>query len=94
MKREILILVLASIWLTCSTGCVGTYMLQLEKKMPKIDADELYVKGHTIYGVSGEITQTNVRWEGDVKKIGSLHVRVDSPIGGFEVRGKNGKISP
>lgn len=91
MKNRLL-LVLALAVLASSSGCMGTYLLQLQKKIPKVDGDKIKVSGHTIYGVSGELTETDVKWVNGVKTVGTMHGRVDSPIGSVTVDVEKGKI--
>lgn len=75
-----------------SSGCMSLYRAQLAKKIPKVDAEAITVTGHTIYGVSGEVTETDVKWIGNVKTVATQHSRVDSPIGSLTVDVKKGKI--
>lgn len=92
MKYRLTIIVAAAAVLAVAPGCAGTYLMQLEKKLPKIDAEELSASGHTIYGVSGEIRETDVKWENGVKTVGTFHARVDSPGGSVVLSGKKAKI--
>jgi hypothetical protein len=89
--KFVTLLILAAVTLA-SSGCLSLYRAQLEKKLPKIDAEYLKVTGHTIYGVSGEITETDVEWKNNVKHVGSQSSRVDSPLGSVTVEAKKAKI--
>ncbi len=90
MKFAALIILAAALLL--SSGCLSLYRAQLEKKIPKVDAEYLKIVGHTIYGVSGEITETDVEWKNNVKHVGSSSSRVDSPLGSLTVESKKAKI--
>jgi hypothetical protein len=92
MKTRLFLILAAVAVLASTSGCMAMYMAQLQKKLPKIDAEELEISGHTIYGVSGELRETGVKWVNGVKTVETLHGRVDSPIGSFVVNGKKGKI--
>jgi hypothetical protein len=89
--KTLLILAAAAVLLT-SSGCLNLYRAQLEKKIPKVDAEYLKITGHTIYGVSGEITETDVEWRNNVKTVGTQSSRVDSPLGSVTVEARKARI--
>lgn len=64
-------------------GCVGVTEAQLKGKLPRIDAKRVTVDVSTIYGVSGTLTEDNVKWTGDQKSVGSSDLRVTSPLGSY-----------
>jgi hypothetical protein len=88
------LLALALVVVLTTGGCVATYRAQLEKKIPRVDATKITVKGHTIYGVSGELTETGIEWKGTTKTVQSSSSRVDSPLGGFTVEIEKAKFRP
>jgi hypothetical protein len=65
-------------------GCALLTRTQLKGKVPRIDAKVYEASLNTIYGASGTIRETDVKWNGDVKSVGTSHLRVTSPFGGFE----------
>ncbi len=94
MKFRTLLTLIVAVALLACTGCISTYRAQLQDRVPKVDADLIRITGHTIYGVSGELTETGVKWVNGVKTIATSHSRVDSPIGSFTVDIEKGKIRP
>lgn len=64
-------------------GCLSFTTAQLENKLPRIDAQEVSVDVSTIYGVSGTLKETDVKWTGDKKRVGSSELRVTSPVGTY-----------
>lgn len=66
------------------SGCLSITKAQLENKIPRVNAQELTVKASSIWGVSGTLTEKDVKWTGNVKALGSSEGRVTSPIGTVE----------
>lgn len=56
---------------------------QLEGKIPKVNADSVSVDVSTIYGVSGTLNETGVKWKDGVKSVESSELRVTSPGGTY-----------
>jgi hypothetical protein len=71
--------------LVACTGCTLISQRQLENKLPRVNAAKASVTGSTIYGVSGELTVTNLKNVGGEKSAKSYHYRLTSPLGTFEV---------
>jgi hypothetical protein len=91
MKLPAVILALCA--LLTGTGCVSLAKSQLEGKLPRVDAQELTVDVSTLYGVSGTLHETNVRWNGDAKTVGSSELRITSPAGTYHRTIKGAGVS-
>lgn len=78
-----------AVWLSLAfaalgnSGCVLLAKKQLEGKLPKIDAAFVSVDVNTIYGMSGTLVETGVRWDGDTKILESSELRITSPAGSY-----------
>jgi hypothetical protein len=79
MKRNLSLLIACALL----SGCVSLTKRQLEGKLPRVNAGELTVDVSTIYGVSGTLKETDVKWNGDEKTVGSSELRVTSPAGTY-----------
>ena len=67
-----------------SSGCMLLTRAQLEGKLPQVDARKLTVEASTIYGVSGTIQETDVKWVDGVKTVGFSELRITSPVGSYK----------
>lgn len=78
----------------CGSGCVMLAKAQLEGKLPKVDAAFVSVDISTVYGVSGTLTETGVKWTGDSKAVESSELRVTSPAGSYHRIIKGAALKP
>jgi hypothetical protein len=83
MKIVILIFC-ALLVLVMLSGCMALTKAQLEGKLPRIDAKRVEVEANTIWGVAGSLSETDVKWEGDMKRVGSSTLKITSPLGTYK----------
>jgi hypothetical protein len=83
MKMKTLIVISLMTALVVQSGCAALARSQAEGKIPKVNAKVYQAELNTIYGASVLINETDVKWEGDIKNVGSSDVRINTPFGGF-----------
>lgn len=74
------------------SGCVLATVEQLRGKIPQIDADYVKVSTTVIYGVSGTLVETGVKWTNGIKHVDSSDLHVGSPAGSIDVSLRNVSI--
>lgn len=84
MKSLLLPLLLSLFVVLLLSGCFAITKAQLENKLPRIDAHEVSVEVSTIYGVSGTLRESGVKWNGDTKHLESSELRITSPLGSYK----------
>lgn len=83
LRLSLALAAMAAAIMLLDTGCAVLARRQAENKIPRVNAKEYQVELNTIYGASVLIKETDIKWEGDVKNVGSSDVRVNTPFGGF-----------
>lgn len=85
MKPRLLFVSFVCFVVSLQAGCMAIITKgQLERKIPRIDAKRVEIEASTIYGVSGTLTEENVKWDGDRKKVGKSVYRITTPGGSYK----------
>lgn len=93
MKKTIIVSLVGAVLLQLLTGCATVVALQLNGKMPHVEADDLTVQASYMGVQVGMVRLIGAKYDADGNLVvAEFHEEIGTPTGGLRIDGHNVKL--